>query len=101
MKVEEGVHCMRFDGHCTKQWVKIPKAIWTSPNMGKRSTCQTSFSETFFIKDDVNDKVPNGAPKILIPLDGVVNWDGVLKLDEKLEGDYVTNFWGWIDIPIA
>jgi hypothetical protein len=32
------------------------------------------------MKDDVKVKVPNRAPKILIPLDGVVNWDGVLKL---------------------
>jgi hypothetical protein len=28
MKVEEGgVHCKKYDGCCTKQWVKIPKAI--------------------------------------------------------------------------
>jgi hypothetical protein len=31
------------------------------------------------MKDDVKVKMPNGNPKILIPLDGVVNWDGVLK----------------------
>jgi hypothetical protein len=42
------------------------------------------------MKDDVNDEVPNGAPKILIPFDGVVNRDGVLKLGNKLKGDYVT-----------
>jgi hypothetical protein len=28
------------------------------------------------MKDDVKIKMPNGIPKILIPLDGVVNWDG-------------------------
>jgi hypothetical protein len=22
----KGVHCKRYDGHCTKQWVKISKA---------------------------------------------------------------------------
>jgi hypothetical protein len=27
----------------------------------------------FFIKDDVNDEVPNGTPKILIPFYGVLN----------------------------
>jgi hypothetical protein len=28
---------------------------------------------TYLMKDDVNDEVPNGTPKILIPFDGVVN----------------------------
>jgi hypothetical protein len=27
----------------------------------------------FFMKDDMNDEVPNGTPKILLPFDGVVN----------------------------
>ncbi len=27
------------------------------------------------MKDDVNDEMPNGIPKTLIPFDGVVNWD--------------------------
>jgi hypothetical protein len=26
----------------------------------------------------------------------VVNWDGVLKFGNKLEGDHVTHFWSWI-----
>jgi hypothetical protein len=30
------------------------------------------------MKDDVNDEVPSGIPKLLIPFDGVVNWDGML-----------------------
>jgi hypothetical protein len=47
------------------------------------------------MKDDVNDEVPNGAPKIIIP------FNGVLKLSNKLEGDYVTHFLGWIERPIA
>jgi hypothetical protein len=44
------------------------------------------------MKDDVKVKVSNKTPKILIPLDGVVNWDGVLKFGNKLEGDHVTHF---------
>jgi hypothetical protein len=32
--------------------------------------------------------VPNETPKTLIPLDEVVNWDGVLKSSGKLEGDH-------------
>jgi hypothetical protein len=31
------------------------------------------------MKDDMKVIVLNGTPKIPIPLDGVVNWDGVLK----------------------
>jgi hypothetical protein len=34
-------------------------------------------------------------------LDGVVNWDGVLKFGGRLEGDDVTHFWGWIERSIA
>ncbi len=74
MKVENGgVHHKKYDGYCMKQRVKIPKAIWTSPILGKRSICWASSSKAFFMKDDVKVKVPNGTPKILIPLDGVVN----------------------------
>ncbi len=32
-------------------------------------------------------KVPSGIPKTLIPSDGVVNGDGVLKFGGRLEGD--------------
>ncbi len=53
------------------------------------------------MKDDVNDEVPNGTPKILIPFDGVVNWDGVLKLSDKQEGDYATHLKSWIEKPIT
>jgi hypothetical protein len=35
------------------------------------------------MKDDVNDDLPNGTPKILIP------FNGVLKLGGRLEGDHV------------
>jgi hypothetical protein len=34
---------------------------------------------------DVNDGMPNGTPKTLIPFDEVVNYDGVLKLGGRLE----------------
>ncbi len=41
------------------------------------------------MKDDVNDEMPNGTPKTLIPSNGVVKWDGVLKSRPK--GDHVTH----------
>jgi hypothetical protein len=53
------------------------------------------------MKDDVNDDVPNGTPKILIPSNGVVDWDGVLKLSGRPKGDHVTHLWGWIKKFIA
>jgi hypothetical protein len=31
----------------------------------------------------------------------VVNWDGVLKSNDKLEGDHATHLWGWIERLIA
>jgi hypothetical protein len=43
------------------------------------------------MKDDVNNGVPNGNLKILIPSNEVVNWDGVLKSNNRLEGDYATH----------
>jgi hypothetical protein len=46
----------------------------------------------FLIKDDVSDEVPNGILKILIPSNGMVNWDGVLKSGGRLEGDHATHF---------
>jgi hypothetical protein len=45
----------------------------------------------YFMKDDVNDEVFNGIPKILIPFDEVVNWDGVLKSSDRLKGDHATH----------
>jgi hypothetical protein len=53
------------------------------------------------MKDDVKIKVPNETPKTLIPSDGVVNWDGVLKSGGKPEGDHVMHLWSWIIIFIA
>jgi hypothetical protein len=53
------------------------------------------------MKDDVNDEVPSGIPKILIPSDGVVNWDGMLKSRDRPKGDHATHLLGWIEKPIA
>jgi len=53
------------------------------------------------MKDDVKIKVPNEIPKALIPSDGVVNWDGVLKFGGMLKGDHAMHFLGWIKRPIA
>jgi hypothetical protein len=44
------------------------------------------------MKDDVKVKLPNRTPETLILLDGVVNWDGVLKLSGKPKGDHVMHF---------
>jgi len=68
-----GMHHKRYDGRCTKQQVRIPKDILTSPILKRRSTCRTSSSNAFFMKHDMKVKVPNRNPKILIPSDGVVN----------------------------
>jgi hypothetical protein len=40
------------------------------------------------MKYEVKIEVPNRTPNILIPFDGVVNWDGVLKFGGKLKGDH-------------
>ncbi len=50
-----------------------------------------TFDTTSLMKDDVNDEMLNGTPKNLIPSDGVVNWDGVLKLGGRPAGDHVTH----------
>jgi len=44
------------------------------------------------MKDDVNDEVPNGTFKTLIPLDKVINLNGVLKSHGKSKGDHATHF---------
>jgi hypothetical protein len=46
----------------------------------------------FFMKDDMNDKMFHGTSKTLIPFNGVLNWDGVLKLGGRLKGDHATHF---------
>jgi hypothetical protein len=43
------------------------------------------------MKDDVNDEMSNGTLKILIPYDGVLNWDRVLKSNDKPKGDHATH----------
>jgi hypothetical protein len=45
----------------------------------------------YLMKDDVNDEMLNGIPKIIILSDGVVNWGGVLKLGGRLDGDHATH----------
>jgi hypothetical protein len=63
VKVEDGgVHSKRYNGHYTKERVKIPKATQTSPIIKRRSTCQASFNKASLMKDDVKVKVPNGTP---------------------------------------
>jgi hypothetical protein len=44
------------------------------------------------MKDDVKVKVPNETPKTLIPLDGMVPCDGVLKSSGRPKGDHVMHF---------
>jgi hypothetical protein len=44
------------------------------------------------MKDDLNDEVPNGTPNILIPIDGVLKWDGVSKLGNMHMRDCATYF---------
>jgi len=53
------------------------------------------------MKDDVKNEVLNGASKILIIFDGVLNKDGVSKSSGRLEGDHVPRFWSWIEKLIA
>jgi hypothetical protein len=43
------------------------------------------------MRDDMNDEVPNGTPKTLMFSNGVINWDGVLKLNNRLERDHATH----------
>jgi hypothetical protein len=38
------------------------------------------------MKHDLNDEVPNGTPKTLIPSNGMLNQDGVWKLGDKTKG---------------
>jgi hypothetical protein len=49
----------------------------------------------------LNDEMFNGTTDILIPFDGVLNWDGVSKSGNKPTKDHVTHFWGSIKRPIA
>jgi hypothetical protein len=44
------------------------------------------------MKDVVKVKVPNKTPNTLIPLDGVLNWAGVLKFGGRPDGDHVMHF---------
>jgi hypothetical protein len=44
------------------------------------------------MKDDVNDEIPNGTHKTFILFYGVLNWNGVSKLGDKLKKDHATHF---------
>jgi hypothetical protein len=52
------------------------------------------------MKDDVKDEIPNGTPKTLIPSNGMLNMDGVSKLNDRPKKDHATHFWSWIKIFI-
>jgi hypothetical protein len=48
--------------------------------------------KAYLMKDDVKITVPSKTQRILIPLYGVLNWDGMLKFGGRPEGDHVTHF---------
>jgi hypothetical protein len=61
--MEKGdVHHNKYDGHYTKQRVRITKVTLTSPILRKRSTCRTSFYKSYLMKHDVNEEMPNQTP---------------------------------------
>jgi hypothetical protein len=102
MKAKDGgVHHKRYNGCCMQQQVRIQKATWTSPILGRRSTFQASSCKASLMKDDVKVKVPNRTAKILILLDGSVNWNGVLKFGDKPKGDHAMHFLGWMERRIT
>jgi hypothetical protein len=53
------------------------------------------------MKDDMKVTMLSETPTTLIPLNGVVNWDGVLKFGGKPKGDHATHFLSWMERPIA
>jgi hypothetical protein len=64
IKVKKGgMHRKRYNGDCTKQWIRISKTIWTSLNLWKMFKCWTSYNMTSLTKDDVNDEMPNRTSK--------------------------------------
>ncbi len=50
-----------------------------------------SFKKTFLMKDYVNDEVPNGTPKILIPSNGMLNQNGMSESSGNPHGDHATH----------
>jgi hypothetical protein len=87
-----GVQHKKYDECCMKQRNKIPKVTWISYTLKRRSTCWTFFNMTFFMKDDMKVEVSNRTPKTLIPSNGVVNSDGVLKSNDGRKNDHVMHF---------
>ncbi len=55
--------------------LEFQRLFETSPIL-RRFMCQTSFNNASLMKDDVNDDLPNGTPKILIPFNGVLKLGG-------------------------
>jgi len=54
---------------------------------------EVSFSNTSLMKNDVNDEVPNETPQILKYFSNwMLNWNGVLKSNNKPKGDHATHF---------
>ncbi len=53
--------------------LEFEKLFEHHPFEGKGSRVEHPLMKHFFMKDDVNDGVPNGTPKTLIPFDEVVN----------------------------
>ncbi len=80
------------------EFQRLPKH---HPFQGKDPHVEHLLTYHFFMKDDVNDEVPNGTPKTLIPSYGVVNYDGVLNLGGRPQRDHATHLQGWIERPIA
>jgi hypothetical protein len=65
VKVEDwGVHCKKYNGPCTKPRVKIPKATWTSPIIGRKSTCRTSSYMAFLWRMMWKLRCPMEPPRV-------------------------------------
>ncbi len=93
MKVGEGgVQCNRYNGRCINNELEFQRLFEHCLVQGEREHAKHFFIKLSFMKDDLNDEMPNGTPKILIPYDGVLNQDGVSKSGDKPKEDYVTHF---------
>jgi hypothetical protein len=102
MKVEDrGVHHKKYDGYCMKQRVKNSKGHLNITHFREKVHMLSIFCKASLMKNDVKVKLPKKIPNILIPSDGVVNWDGVLKSSGKPESNHAKHFLGWIKRPIT
>jgi hypothetical protein len=80
----------KYDEHCTKQ-MKFPKAIWTSPILGSKSTCLKSSHER---RCEWSGSI--GIPKTLRALEVMLNKARRVKSIDKSYGDQATHLWNWI-----